>query len=295
MLVACAAAVLSVRATLLHAILSRTAVPATVPLLAQAVVLTMLPCFTMCAARVHPGLLRGTPALLLGARGLLSGLMVYLNILALQNVAVGVALTLFATSPAFATALSFVFLGYRVRVAEAAALAVNLAGVYLVASPSMSTPQQTVVHAALPAKHIAPAFGVFAALTTAFLIASNFTLVKAMGSRVHYSLNVWAVGVGCAVAFLLVMDHQTLSYIPNFPLVSAALFGVSVFNFISQSLLNYAVKYCRPGPVLLVRSLNVPGSFLLGFLFLHESPTWWETFGVFLVLSSVSYIAFTRD
>lgn len=283
LLIGLAAAIQSLRATSIHTILSRTALPAPVSLLTQFVCFTSLSLVTMHLSHVDPRRLSRSSLTLLIVRGLFSGLMMYANLIALQNLAAGTAMTLFATAPAIGSVLSLVFLRDTLSVAEVFFLCVNMAGVYLVASPFSAMASR----ANETGKHISTGLGLVAAGTCAFLQAANFTVVKKMGSSVHFSLNVFAIGIGCLLCFCVLADGATIEAMGAMPLGVLALVATSCMDFVPQCLINYALQFVRPGTALVVRSLNVPMAFALGFLFLRERPTVLEVVGVFLVLGSL--------
>lgn len=67
-----------------------------------------------------------------------------------------------------------------------------------------------------------------------------------------------------------------------------------VAGFVSQCLLNFALGIAPSGPAVVVRSANVPLTFVLGFLFLDERPAVVSVLGVGVVLVSVAMIGLQK-
>lgn len=285
--VALAAFLQSVRATCIHSILILTPLPAAMSLLTQAITFVSISLFTIRMNKISPWNITRKSFFLLCVRSVMSGTMMTFNLFTLQSTSVGTALTLFSTAPAIASVLSVIFLKYKIPLLEVLFIFINMYGIYLVASPSSNIDS----HHNEAGKLISPSLGILYGFTTSFLMAAGLTLVKVMGSNVHYTLNVIAIGIGCALCLpFLTSPSEIVSFISRYPVIFACLLGVSSVNFLSQALLNYALQFCRPGSALVVRSLNVPISFVLGFIFLRETPTLLELIGVVLVLGSVTYI-----
>lgn len=272
----------AVRALLFHDALSRSPLPAAAGLLVSAIVFTSLSTgYLVLSGTWRRIKVRRVEMAQLTARGLISGVMVFLNNVALARIPVGTALTLFATAPAGTSVLAAAFLGDRITLPDAGVLVVNLIGIALVAQPTGASGPDG-------------AFGVGAALLDAVLIATSFTLVKAMGTRVHYMLNLLAIGLGGALMCCFVVDAAALAAIINNPRAVGIVFAGTVAGFVAQAFLNRAMQLCRPGPALVVRSMNVPASFVLGFVFMSETVQLSELFGSVLVLASVMYIGLSQ-
>lgn len=271
----------AVRATCMHSILILTPIPPAMSLLTQAVGLFSLPLLNIYMAKLTPWNISKKSFVLLRVRAIVSGMVITFNLFTLQNLPVGSALTLFSTSPALASILSLIFLGYKISFLKVLFIIVNMFGVSLVSSPSFDVSENSIFSSV----------GILFGLSTAFLMASSLTLAKAMGRNVHHTLNVMSTGIGCflCVPFLISLS-EILSFAAHYPIMVICLLGLSTINFLAQSLLMYSMQFCRPGAALVVRSLNVPLSFLFGFVFLREKATVLEVCGVFLVLISVAYI-----
>lgn len=136
--------------------------------------------------------------------------------------------------------------------------------------------------------------GVIVALATAFLIASAYTLVKAMGTRVHFILNLLSIGLGCLFVSMFLVDATSLHVMIAEPYGTLTILAGATAGFIAQALLNRAVQLCRPGPALVVRSMNVPVSIALGWIFFHESVPATTFLGTIIVLFSVIYIGLSH-
>lgn len=63
-----------------------------------------------------------------------------------------------------------------------------------------------------------------------------------------------------------------------------------ICGLFAQCMLNKGLQYCHAGPGVLVRNLEVPMAYVLGMLFLNETPTLLRAFGSFLVVCAAVII-----
>lgn len=214
--------------------------------------------------------------ILLGIRGLAGGLAALLTFVSLAKLPVGTAVTLFYAAPALTAVFSSLFLrDMPLSPQLVVTIVANFIGIALVARPTAAGSNMA---------------GVCCALGVATAASTAFVLTRAMGTRVHFVLSVFAFSLGCAT---MVACTATKEY---FHQVVANRQGVmyaicsGIAGFGSQSFLNKALQLAPAGPATVVRSLNVPLTFVLGLLFLNERPTKSSMVGVGVVLVSVAMI-----
>lgn len=218
----------------------------------------------------------------LATRGLLAATAAYGKNLALAHIPLGTELTIFSTSPVMAALLAAAFLGDALTWPDALVLALDIAGVVLVSGPS------------LPASEASgaadSAIGIAAAIGAAATSASGLVLVRVMGDRVHVMHNLFATGIGCLfLGGLLTSADDVAQLFSNWRGALLGLIAV-LLGFTYQTFVNRGLQLCRPGPALVVRSFNVPVSFVLGLVFMGELVSLQALAGVFLVLVSIAYI-----
>lgn len=217
-----------------------------------------------------------------GCAGTASLLAVYL---ALQRLPVGDAQTILFSSPVFVLVLSFIFLHEPVTTFDAIAAVISIAGVVLVIRPYSGhdvIPPATRISGSL--------FALLAALGSSIAYVS----IRKLSAIVHFLVSVLAFGIvsfitalflGGAVSLDFILSNQT-----GFLLVVLS----SVFAFLGQCFITKGLQYCKAGPGVLVRTIDVPILYLLGLLFLDEVPNAFRLIGSGLVLSAVVAIGLKR-
>lgn len=216
----------------------------------------------------------------LAAAGLLGGISAALMYSSLTHVSAGTATTLFYSCPAMTAVLCTIAFGEPFTLRLVIVLFLNAAGISLVSHPAM-----------VPGDSNNAIWGVVQALVAAFAAALSFTFVKWMGTTVHFSHNMLAFGVGCAVMSMVMISRENVTQIFNNTTGSLLAVASASFAFVSKSALNYALPLCAGGTGLVVRSLSVPITFILGLMFVGELPTLSGIAGAFLVLMSVAGLA----
>lgn len=219
-------------------------------------------------------------AILLTLRGLAGGPSAWLSFEALARLPVGTAMTIFYASPALTAIASAVLLrDHPLTLELMLTIAANFTGIALVSDPTAQS------------AHLA---GVFCALGMAIMSTTVFVLQRAMGLGVHFVLGVFAYSCGCAFIAACVARGDDVSQI--FSNRQGALFALcsGLAGFGSQSFLNKGLQHAPAGPAIVVRSLNVPLTFVLGLVFLGERPSLMSLCGVVIVLGSVVAIGFQK-
>lgn len=232
----------------------------------------------------HELLLPKKQLTLLTFRGLFGATSALCTFFALQYLPIGITMTILYASPAITSLLAAVFLNDAFTVAHLLTLVLNFTGIVFTSHGS---------YAAHPTGHLAMV-GIVFALTSALSASTVFILVRAMGLRVHFVLGCLFYGFGCAlIATVLGTPADVAAIVHNrtgtlFALLSA------LAGFGSQSMLTRGLQRIPPGTAAVVRSSNVPFSFLLGFLFLSEKPPVVSLLGVALVLASIASVAWQK-
>lgn len=220
----------------------------------------------------------------LGIVGFLSSVSIYCTLIALERLPVGTVVTVVYSSPAITSVLAAVFLHDAFTFSHVLILATNFIGIALVSQPST-------VNSSSPESFL---IGIAYALAGALSVSVVYVVLRALGHSTHFVLGSVALSVGLVVFSLIFGTVDSVKAIrTNVP---GTLFSTisSTCGFGSQVLLNRGLQDAPAGPGVVVRSLNVPISFLLGLIFLHESPNFTGLLGISLVLCSIGAIGWRQ-
>jgi drug/metabolite transporter (DMT)-like permease len=214
---------------------------------------------------------------------------------ALSLIPLGDAVCIFFLSPMMTMLMSHAVLGEPISAVEAAAALVSFAGVVLVAKPSALDPSAPAVQFALasPADRV---LGVSYALCAAFLGAVAYTLVRSLGTSVHFILNVASLGIVATIVTTLAIGPSLLSHIADSlarPRALGLLVAQGLGALLGQLALNLALQFCS-GVGVMIRNLDVPIAYLLGVVLLGEVPSRASSVGALLVLASVGAISWRQ-
>lgn len=219
--------------------------------------------------------------LILFLRCILGGFLYAASLITLRNLPAPIAVTIFATAPSIASFFSALFLNTSIGPRDILILAANIIGVCLVANPTHHNPAQGGIP--LTKK------GVIIGIVNAFLIGASFTAAKALGKKVDASLHILAMGVGAMILSPLVFSKRETAVAMSQPVLVGLVVFAECFECLSQYIMAYAVKFCHPGKLLVMRSVNVPMVCLLSFFIVRESLGVSQLFGVAVVLLSIAY------
>lgn len=218
---------------------------------------------------------------LLLLRAIFSGLVFYANAVALSLLPVGVAVTLFGTTPCITTILAYLILGEKINKRDIIAIFLNLFGVFLVAHPANTSEKLSL---------LGLAYGLFSAT----FMATCLIVVRAMGTQVHFAHNLFSIGIGCLGLLPFIGGVNEIYELWNQTVPSVvSVIVAAMAAFFSQALINNAmrIRACKPGKAAAVLTMNVPLSFFMGVVFIGEQPDLSSMAGSVLVISSVMYIA----
>lgn len=217
--------------------------------------------------------------LLVSLRGLFGSIAIFMKFEALVRLPVGIAISLFATTPIFASLFGWLFLHERMSPTDQAALMITTIGSLLVGmsgSTATSSPESL-----SNTSHIT---GVILALVAALTTSSALVTVRAMGTRVHFLYSVFSLGIGCIVSpFVLALIHsetfgKCLSIFVDGFLYSEldaylALVSVALFAVAGAMCLNRGAQLTPVGRVAMLRTFDIPAGFFIGIVLLGESPS----------------------
>lgn len=222
---------------------------------------------------------------LISLRGLFAAIAGVCTFFALKYLPVGIVMTVLYASPAMTSVLAAVFLNDPFTAAQLLTLVLNFSGVLLTSRGSYASQENGSL----------ALIGIGFALISAMSASLVFILVRKMGFRVHFILSCLFSGLGYVLVSCVLATRDDLSAIKN-NLTGSIFALLSAFaGFASQTMLTRGLQLVSPGPAAVVRSLNVPLTFLLGLVFLSERPSAFSLMGVSLVLLSVATVAWQKQ
>lgn len=283
-LVILAAVMQATRSTIAHALLSLTPLEPAVAVFMASFVFILVPSIILKIQNVP------TPArsqlLLLAVHSFLAGLGLIANLIALSRLPVGTAMTLFGTMPAATIVIALVLLRDIPTVTQVLAVVVNIVGVALIARPDQSADGEL--------KSALDTWGIVSALAYGVILGTALTIVRVMGTRVHFLHNTLAIGVGCAVLFPFFGGLEGLLELWRYKLYGLAFAGAAALGFCAQSMRNYSFSVCKPGIASAINNANIPTAYFLGLVFLGEKPDGIALVGTGLVMASALYIVLSK-
>lgn len=163
------------------------------------------------------------------------------------------------------------------------AVVMSLIGVFLI---TRQTPSEAAAAAAAATVSIASVrvIAVLMSVASGIFAAAAFTAVRCLGDSVHFivpALSLFTFGTAYEV-FLrgIPSPSQFLSYGNG----SITAIITAICFSLAQILLNLGLRKCPAGPALLIRNIETPMAFLLGYVFLNEQPTPLRAFASSLIV-----------
>lgn len=209
-------------------------------------------------------------------RGCGAALMIYFVNLSSSLIPIGYTVTVMSTLPIITTVLAAIVFRHAISTSNIFVLVLNIIGVLLVAHPSPDTIGQEEI------------LGIVTALVGTFSSSVGFIFVKFIDEQLPFVYSVLAIGV-CGLTISLSLNlGNVLETTSNMTALTLGLCA-SVCSVSAQFCLDFGLRLCHPGPASIITSINVPISFVLGVIFLGETPSLVTVVGVFLVLSSALF------
>ena len=196
---------------------------------------------------------------------------------ALQLLSVGDAITIFYCAPAITMLLSGLVLAEPVTPLDVVAAIISFIGVLLISRPGFD-----VVNISKSDRIIGSLF----AFGSAFLCSAAYVAVRALGTGIHFMTSVLSLGFASMTLSTVLGGAISPTDFVNMKVAFVLVLIASLFAFVGHCCNNMGLQRCRAGPGVLIRNLDVPVSYLLGLLFLGETPSWFSFVGSCLVLFS---------
>lgn len=219
---------------------------------------------------------------LLAMRGVCGAVALALVYGAIRLVPLGVAISLYFINPIFTFLLGRLVLGERAGIQESLASVLSIGGVWLISNPSTKIDTSGIQVSSYM-------FGAGLAIMGAGVVSVAMVCIRSLSSRIHPLVNVMSHAMGASVLGLC-MGGPNMDELKNNPRAVLLIAGACLAGFAGQCLFNTAFKYCRAGTGSVLRTIDVPLSYILAFLFLDEKPNLTSLLGSLFVVSGVVLI-----
>lgn len=216
-------------------------------------------------------------------RGFLGAIALFGYSIALSLIPAGDAAAIFFTCPVFTMLFARLLVGEPItRFALFAAL-LSVVGGIMVSSPT-SDGGHISKHDRL--------IGSVLALLAAVFAGISYTIIRKLGSSIHFLSSVISLGVLILPVTLCMGGFFNPFNIPVDLRSGVAIMSVSgVCAFIGQCTLSRGLQLSRAGPALLLRNIDVPLIYIASVIFLNEVPSVSRALGATLIVMSAVLIA----
>lgn len=216
-------------------------------------------------------------------RGLFGCLSLYTFVKALELLPLGIVISLFFISPVLGIIISHLVLGEPITKVDCVAAVVSFVGVVFIAQPTSGLQ-------GLDASQTSYIVGTACALFSALAGAIAYCILRSLGSDIHFIASVVVFGAFSSVLGVLLGGAMGPGAVMANKEGVLIMLISSTFAFGGQCLLTQGLQYCKVGPGMLIRNLDVPVGYLLGLIFLGETVSMLSLFGSTLVMSSAVII-----
>lgn len=210
---------------------------------------------------------------------------------AVKFLPIGEATTIFSTSPAITMLLSALVLHEPVTLVDAGAVVSTFIGVALVSQPTfLFHRNQTDIVGSVETKFEHTDIGLAFALGAACCASSVYTLTRAMGTRIHFILNVIVISISFSLFALIFSPAEDFINLFNNRMGLLVVIVASAASFGCVASFSRGLQLCRAGPAMVIRTLDIPITYVCGFIFLSETVSPLKLMGVVLIFGSSAAI-----
>lgn len=195
--------------------------------------------------------------------------------------------TIVSLHPVISMLIAYIFLNESITALDVLAAVVSFTGVFLISQPGAA-------FTGTDGFEMHRVSGTFYAIACAITAAVSFVMVRAIGMRVDFMANVLVLGVNYVIlAVAMGAVGQVGDIGGNW---KGAVFTVlSAFcGFFSQVYTNKGLQHCPVGRGQVVRMGGLALVFLLGIVFLGETPSAMSLLGALMVVSAAAMIAWIK-
>lgn len=223
--------------------------------------------------------LRRNHVILLSIRGISGCIALFCLTSALNYLPTGDADTIFFMAPFLTLLLSSMLLGEPVAGGEIVASVVAFVGAVLVSKPSAED-------ALVQISTMDRLTGSLYAITGAVSLSAVMISVRALVTSTHFLTSVWSLGFfGTLMSMCVGASTIRTDAALHTEGVALAL-SVGLLGFAGQLCFNCGMQFCKASTATLIRNLEVPMTYILALLFLHQVPSLERVAGSSLVVGS---------
>lgn len=222
--------------------------------------------------------------IMIAIRGICGAIAIISLYTALTLIPVGDSTAIFFLCPAFTMILSHFTLREHVNLPDLGAVALAVIGAFLITRPDASDLSPT---AALVVPFENRILGSSLAALAAFLAATGYTIIRSLGTTFHFMTSIFSLSVCSCFVSICFGGALTPSTLQQYGWDGVAILGGALLTFVAQVTVTTGLQRCRAGPGILINTLEVPYSYILGLVFLHEAISPLRITGACLVVLAV--------
>lgn len=223
--------------------------------------------------------------LLLALRGFVGTVALLTFYLSIGLLPIGSAISVFFLNTVFTAMMSRIFLNETVQTTDLLAIALSAVGTSLIAFTQGSDGSSLTL------------LGVALIAVAALLASFAYTIIRHLGMTINFMSSVLAFSSFCVLASIPLRAPQALYEMLSNPEHRNALLPVGsagLISFVAQCALNLGLQRARAGPAVLITNIEVPITFLLGYLFLGEKPGWLTALGSLCIVGATLTIGIMK-
>lgn len=210
-------------------------------------------------------------------RGLMGAVTMICLVYSLHYIPMGDSDAIYYLSPALTIFLSRPLLGEPISYADTVAAFLGFTGAFIVACPNS---HDTMSSISTSHRVVGSAFAFGAALSNSIVMVA----VRAVVSKTHFMLSIWSLAISGTVLTFFLGGAISLSTLWNNHFLATLCFVVGFFIFVAQMAYNYGFRYCSASTGSVIRNLEIPLSYLLSLVMLHDPVSIVRLLGASLVL-----------
>lgn len=249
--------------------------------------LTLLPClFT------RPGLFKRVVVLtreqyfftsLRAIFGTFSG---FLFVNAVNLAPVGDVAAAYNVCPAVTLVLAAIFLRERIRMVDIFSLSLSSVGIYLITRVPESVP------VAFSRMHL---FGIIMAAGSGAAAASAYITIRHLKTQIHCITPPFFFFLFASLSGIFLGGVPSVTEFMAYGGGAIAVVIAGMLSGVAQVFLSMGLQHCPAGPAIIIRNLEVPFEYIMGLIFLNETPAMIRLFAAFLILSSTVILGIKKS
>ncbi|XP_038677880.1 solute carrier family 35 member G1 [Scyliorhinus canicula] len=224
-------------------------------------------------------------------RGILGASAMMLIFYAIQQMPLADATVIMISNPVFVSIFAWIFLKEKCNWWDPIFIIFTLTGVVLIARPRFIFGS---VDSGSEFDYMGRVRGTLAAFAGAICAALALIAIRKMGKSVNYLISIWYYSMTGIILSVIAVSVTHEWRLPNCGVDRVFLILIGVFGLIGQIFLTKALQIEKAGPVALMKTTEVLMAFLLQYLFLSYTPTWWSLGGALCVTVGTAGVAIRK-